>query len=56
MGYINGYHLRKCSISCYRSIKRNDIEERIVMGEKRELNRSYGQKLISLFVRLLFSG
>lgn len=26
------------------------------MGEKRELNRSYGQKLISLFVRLLFSG
>ena len=56
MGHISEYRLRKCSVSCYRSIKRNDIEERIVMGEKRELNRSYGQKLISLFVRLLFSG
>jgi predicted DNA-binding transcriptional regulator YafY len=27
-----------------------------VMGEKRDIYRSYGQKLISLFVRLLFSG
>lgn len=26
------------------------------MGEKRDLYRSYGQKLISLFVRLMFSG
>jgi predicted DNA-binding transcriptional regulator YafY len=27
-----------------------------IMGEKLDINRSYGEKLVSLFVRLLFSG
>lgn len=34
----------------------NNFFRRLNMAEKRDLYRSYGEKLISLFVRLLFSG